>query len=89
MHDALQHPVFASLRLHPAQAAATLHDAATSSTDQNHHHNNNCTNDSAVRYLHYYRGDLPVSTPTSGRSHLPSFSLTHASNAFCDALPIL
>jgi len=88
MIDALQHPVFASLRLNPAQAAATLHVAATSSANQTNHPNN-INNDSAVRYLHYYRGDLPVCTPTNGRSHLPSFSLNHTSNASCDALPIL
>lgn len=47
MYDAMQHPLFASLRLSPDQAAAAASPSAPCSRD-------------TVRFLHYYRSPLRV-----------------------------
>lgn len=100
MYDALQHPMFASLRLDARQTAATLHAAAHPQHGQGLVHvqslhgsyDSTATSTAAsntVRFLHYYRGAAQVCTPTSGRSHAHSFNLAHAVHHYCDALPIL
>ena len=93
MYDALQHPMFASLRLDAHQTAATLHAAAHpqqqgqglqhvqslhGSYDSSATSSSHLNGSSTVRYLHYYRGAAPVCTPTSGRSHALSFNMAHA-----------
>jgi hypothetical protein len=55
MYDAMQHPLFASLRLSPAQAALAASAAPQSSE--------------VVRYLHYYRS--PVETGGATVDALP------------------
>jgi hypothetical protein len=52
MYDAMQHPLFASLRLSPAQAALAA-SAAPQSGD-------------VVRYLHYYRSPVETGGATVG-----------------------
>lgn len=55
MYDAMQHPLFASLRLSPEQAAAAARPSAPCSRD-------------TVRYLHYYRSPLPTVGPSATAS---------------------
>lgn len=78
MYDAMQHPLFASLRLIPAQCAAAATTASVGYAPQH------LTQQGVVRYMHYYRSpaDIAGAAGVGAGAHLHQ-------DAGVDALPIL